>query len=277
MNKNFVLLILSVALLSGCNRLDIAYSWIDTFMVARVDSYFDISSKQSRELKASINKDLKAIQASVLPKVIENMKDIEKDVAKDQLQKERIAEHFTQFLGEFEKLHGYFAQTASEFVGGASPQQISNFEKSFSKKIQEDLQKAQNSAKHLKDARKKYVNWFETFLGNLSKEQQAAIDSHLKRSPFPMELRVRSKAHAVSQFLEHRDSSKDLQAFVVAYYNDPFKYDLPEFQKAFTNYQTDLKGLLTEVLEQISPEQKKYLQRSLAKKIQQLQKISERT
>lgn len=276
----FKTVLLSVSLiftLSACSRIDLAYNWVDTFIASKVDDYFDISSQQSKNLKASINKDLKNIQSTVVPQLIDHLKEIEKDVAADHLNEERIAHHFASVMTEVEKMNSHFSQTAVHFIADIKPEQISYFEKSFTKKLNEDFKKIQDSEKNRKESRKKYISYFEDFVGNLSEQQKKSIDTHLATKPFPAHLKAKNKEYALQQFLKHKDSPEKMASFVQDYYDNPEAYDLPEYRTAFIEYQKDLKHLLVMVLGSLSPDQKKNLQKSLAKKTEQLERISRRT
>jgi hypothetical protein len=143
------ILILGLALLglTSCSRLDIAFRWIDVFVAGKVDDYFDINSQQKKELKKSVTQDLKMIQAKLLPQWIEQFKSIQNDINLDSFDEKKVATYFTSFMTDVDDMKTYFLTTAVQFAATIDDSQMIYFQKSFSKKTAEDLEKAQNQVK----------------------------------------------------------------------------------------------------------------------------------
>jgi hypothetical protein len=273
-------LVLSVGLLilsTGCSRLDIAFRWADTYIASKVDDYFDISSKQSKDLKKDIQKDLNSIKVAMLPNWIDRLQGIQKDVDSAQLNEEQVAIYFTGFMKDVDQITSHFSTTAVDFIATTNPDQIEYFKKSFHKKNQEDLEKAQNVSKLRKEYRDKYEEWFEMFLGSLTKEQRQLMEDNLEKSPFPAELKAKNKDYVFQKFFEHKGSVEEMKAFVREYYTNPEKYDMPEYRQAFVQYQKDLQKLVTQILTTMTDKQKAALKDSINEKTAQLRSIAMRS
>ncbi len=136
MNK--LLLIIALGFLSlntACSRLDIAYNWADTFIVAKVDDYFDVSSSQKKELKKSVQQDLAKMKEDVVPVWIENARELEKDVAQGTLNETKVSAFFSVVMTDVEHVTSHFSDTAVNFISTTDPSQIEYFKKSFYKKM----------------------------------------------------------------------------------------------------------------------------------------------
>jgi hypothetical protein len=271
--KKILLLGLAVLGLTSCSRLDIAFRWIDVFVAGKVDDYFDISSQQKKELKKSVTRDLKLIQAKLLPQWIEQFKAIQNDVNLESFDEKKVARYFTSFMTDVDEMKTYFLTTAVQFAASIDDSQMVYFEKYFSRKTAEDIEKAQNQTKLRKEYQAKYVDYFEMFLGSLTQEQEKLVSRHLTSSCFPAELKAKNNEHIFTTFMKEAKTREARVHFVKDLYSHPQQYDLPTYRDAVVSYQSDLKSLITEVLMTLTPDQKKKLKKNLAEKTAQLEKV----
>lgn len=258
--------------LTACSRLDIALRWVDVFIAGKVDDYFDLNSQQKKELKKSIQLDLKQIQAKLLPQWIHNFKEIEKDVNSGSLEEQKVAGYFASFMSDAEGIKSYFADTAVQLVGTVDDSQMKHFRKSFSKKAEEDLAKAQNNEKLREEYKDKYIDYFAMFLGTLTKDQEKSVDQHLQTSCFPAALKVKNNEYVFEKFMKESDNKEKRKQFVREFYVHPERFELPEYKQAKAQYQESLKNLITDVLVRMTPEQKVRLKKNLIEKTAQLEK-----
>lgn len=277
MNKAILFLCLGFVFLSGCSRLDLAFRWADTYIASKVDDYFDISSKQSKELKNGINKDLQAIRTEVLPGWIDRLKGIQKEFSEGVVNEDRVAFYFELFMKDVEQINSRFSDTAVDFIATTKPEQIDYFAKAFHKKNNEDLEKLQNTKKFMADYRDKYMDWFEMFIGSLNTEQKNMVEENLIRSPFPAELKVKNKELVFEKFIQEKNSAEQMKDFVKNYYNNPEKFDLPEYREALAQYQKNMQKLITQILLTLTPKQKASLQENISEKTAQLERIAKRS
>lgn len=275
MNK-FILIATCALNFSACARMDIAVNWADTFIAGRVDDYFDISSEQSKNLKKSLQGDFKKIKTEVLPQWIDSAKQLEKDVATNSLDEQKVHTAFDLVMSNVEHFTSHFSKTAVDFIASTDGDQLSYFQKSFKEKNEDDL-KDIRSKKYEKDQKKRYFKYFEMFIGDLSKEQSALIEKHLQETPYPAELKIKNREHVFQVFMQKRTQPEELKNFVAQFSQQPDAFNLPEYNEAVKKYQVRLKFLLTQMLTTLSPEQKKELCDNLLEKVAQLEKIRGRS
>lgn len=271
--KKIFLLGLAVLGLTSCSRLDVAFRWMDVFIASKVDDYFDINSQQKKELKKSVTQDLKQIQAKLLPEWIKQFKSIQNDVNQDSFDEQKVAHYFTGFMTDVESMKSYFLNTAVKFASSVDESQIVYFQKSFVKKTGEDIEKAQNISKLRKTYQDKYVEYFEMFVGSLTREQETLVTKHLASSCFPAEFKAKNNEHIFSTFMKEAKTREARVRFVKELYSHPRQFDLPGYRHAVANYQTDLKSLIAKILMTLTPDQKKNLKKNLAEKTAQLEKV----
>ncbi|WP_347357639.1 DUF6279 family lipoprotein [Bdellovibrio sp.] len=274
MNKMLAVLCLGFLSLTGCNQIGLAFRWADTYIASKVDDYFDISSKQSASLKNGIKKDLNELKADLLPQWVARFREIQSEVQSGHLNPERTQFYFDLFMKDIDHINVRFSDTANLFISNTNNEQLEYFAKAFQKKTQDDLQKFQKTAQYQKEMRGKYLEYFEMFLGSLNQEQQKLIDTHLADSPFPGELKARSKAHVISLYLQGNKSTEHRRKFLREYYSNPTAFSLPEYQTAYQDYQHQLKNLVIKMMSTITDKQKKNLIENLNEKTAQLERIA---
>lgn len=258
--------------LTACSRLDIAFRWIDVFIAGKVDDYFDINSQQKKDLKKSVQKDLKLIQAKIIPQWLENFKEIESDLDSGAIEEKKVAGYFASFMNDVEGIKSYFADTAVRFVATVDDSQMTYFKKYFSKKVAEDLSKAEDPEKLREEYKDKYVDYFTMFVGSLTKEQERLVDLHLQTSCFPAALKAKNNEHVFAVFVKEATTAEKRKQFVGDFYRNPEKFELPEYRQAMTQYQTGLRSLITDVLTRLTPDQKTKLKKNLIEKSAQLER-----
>ncbi|WP_413943000.1 DUF6279 family lipoprotein [Bdellovibrio sp. HCB-162] len=277
MQKILLMIVVSFSCLTACSRLDIAYNWADTFIASKVDDYFDISSKQSKALKKSLQQDFEKMKTAVLPDWINNAKELEQDIAQNKLNENKISSVFSLVMRNVEHFTSYFTDTAVNFISSTDPQQLAYFSKAFHEKNEEDLKKFRDTKRYQREYKEKYYKYFNMFLGSLTDSQKLLIEKHIQNSPFPLELKIKNKEWVFQKFTKECKTPESMKAFVRDFYAHPESYNDPAYQAAFKNYQKDLQGLVVKILLSLNSEQKKELLQNLQEKVAQLEKIRRRS
>ncbi|WP_413584187.1 DUF6279 family lipoprotein [Bdellovibrio sp. HCB274] len=274
MKKLMFTLLAGILVCSGCSRLDIAYRWADTYIASKVDDYFDISSEQSKALKKDIKKDLLEMKTTLLPVWMERLDKIQKDVEGGILTDQKVAVYFGAFFKDIDQINSHFKVTAVDFISSTDAKQIEYFKKSFFKKNQEDLEKAQDTAKLEKKYREKYEDVFKMFVGSLTDQQKQFIAENVKASPYPAELKAKNKAFVFKEFISHQDSKEGMKNFVQQYTSQADKFDMPEYRTAYQQYQEKLQILISQIMMNLTERQKLALKENILQKSEQLRTIS---
>ncbi|MGZ3775818.1 MAG: DUF6279 family lipoprotein [Pseudobdellovibrionaceae bacterium] len=267
--KKFILLFLSLSALTACNHLDFAFYWADTYIASRVDEFFDISSQQKSSLKNSLKSDLNKIKVEVIPAWIKDVQQLKDVLNSGALNKEDISIVFTSIFKNLDRLTATFKRTALEFALSINQKQFEYFAKTFHSKNEEDLNNDTDEK-----IRKKYFNYFEMFLGSINKQQKELIETSLRSNPFPKELKLKNNEWIFKQFMEQRSSQTKLKQFVSDYFQQPEKFQLPEYRQALQHYYEGLQNLIKDISSVLTSRQKEDLIQNLTDKLQQLQKIA---
>lgn len=274
MIKFILVLVLGFLVLPACSRLDLAFNWADTYIVSKVDDYFDLTSAQSKELKKSLQNDFKKVSSKVLPKIIDDAKKLEQQLQVNVVDEKSVERLFNLGQNVFEDFYSQFSATAVGFIASTDKGQLEHFKKAFYEKQDEEKEKFADLKEYQHEQKEKYHKYFKMFLGSLTAEQKALIDDHLRHSPYPKALKLKNKEAVFNAFIAAiQQSPAKAQEFVTQFTQKPQSYNLPEYQMALKNYNEGLKKLILAMVSTLNSEQKKELRDNLLEKVSQLQKI----
>ncbi|UOF01556.1 DUF6279 family lipoprotein [Bdellovibrio reynosensis] len=274
MIKYVLVLLLGFLVLPSCSRLDLAFNWADTFIVSKVDDYFNLTYTQSKELKKSLNKDFKKVSATVIPQIIDDAKKLEQQLQKNTVDEAIIEKLFSMGQNVFEDFYAQFSVTAVEFIASTNKNQLEHFKKAFYEKQNEEKEKLADFKEYQEEQKEKYHKYFKMFLGPLNTEQKALIDNHLRNFPYPKALKLKNKEAVFNAFIQAvHQSPEKAQQFIVQFTQKPQSFNLPEYQEALKNYNRGLKKLIISMASTLNADQKKELRHNLLEKVSQLQKI----
>lgn len=260
--------------LTSCSRLDVALSWADTYIAAKVDDYFNLSSRQNKELKQALRTNIRQIRKSKFPEWAQTLRQIAREIHDHPLNEAVVDKYFRQILLVTDSLQPAFTETAVHFIGEARPEQLEHFERTVHQKNIEDEKKIQNSQKARDENRKKYLRGIELWIDSLSKEQDQLLNRHLNENPFPARALIKNRNQVLEKFSASKKSPEALKDFVRSYYTDKNQYADPEYREALRNYQTNLEKFTYQLLKSLNEKQKKSLCDNLMEKATLLEKLA---
>jgi hypothetical protein len=275
-NRFFVALIITalVLMLSGCSRLDMAVNWADSYITSLVDDYFDLTSKQNKQLKESLNADIEKIRQEQFPSWAAILRRMDQELSKNSISEQIVKKYFIEVLELGRKLPSYFEDTALIFAESLSKEQMNYFDEEIEKKNTKDEKKLKNQETALDENRKKYQRAIEMWTGSLNRAQELVLEKHLKDHKFPLREQIKNKKELQKKFREARESVIDLKKFIKSYYVDNNRIVDADYGKALTAYQADLQTYLFQLVKSLSEKQKKIFSENLIEKATALEELA---
>lgn len=258
----------------GCSRLDLAMNLADDYIASKVDDYFDLNSRQSKDLKSALHADLRKIRKEQFPKWASSLRSMAQTIHENKLNEEIFKSYFQDILVVSKSLQPAFTETAVHFISRARPEQLEHFEGAIRKKNIEDEKKIQNRQKSRDETRKKYLRGIEMWVDSLSQDQDQLLNRHLNENPFPTQALIKNRSQVLERFKEAQKSPLTLKNFVRDYYSDKTRYAAPEYQKALIHYQTELQTFCYQLFRSLSQKQKNLLYENLLEKASLLEKLA---
>lgn len=275
MKKLYFILNFTLLILPSCSRIEMAANWADTYILNQMDKYFDVNSMQSQFIKKALKEDIETIKHDVFPGAADQFEHLQKlfesnkaitiadiDKAEDELK------------AVFFKAIKIFEPNAQEFVKKLDQKQLAVFKVVFNKKMRELNEEMEKPDKASDKRFNRIRSQMQSWLGNLNKAQLAAIEEFSRHNLPPLKEIIKNREKIAQQFLESFQSPDKLKSFIHTLFVNYESLRDPEYVKAVEADHKKLQGLIAEILNSMTPEQRKHVIETLKDRIDQLRKIS---
>ncbi len=270
MKKMALFLTLSTGLLTaGCSRLDLALKFIDTYIVYKVDDYFDLTSKQKDWLRVEFEKDFAKIKSSILPKAAKDLDRLATTINnKKSFTEKEVEAELELMFNYFLEIVKTFTQNAKTFASLLSSKQVETFQKNYRDKM-EEFKNSQNNKKALDRMLSSFGTWF----GNLSPAQTSLITTFINDNPLPIDSLISNRLRLSDEFREAFMIEASRNSFVERLFTDYNSMLDSNYTALRTNRNKNFTRLLTSMLNSMSEEQRAELVSNLKNRSQQIMKI----
>lgn len=172
-------LVVSVAamvLVTGCNRIKLAYGWADTYVADQITDYLDLTDDQERQMSASVDAFFAWHRRVMLPKIAKEFGALADKVESGTLNEDR-------FIASFQTIDGLMRTTVAETIPASAAllatqqgEQVEHLARELAEREQElRNEDARPAKKKLAERMKQAQEFFEGFVGDLTDAQQAIL------------------------------------------------------------------------------------------------------
>lgn len=263
-------LTLSTGLLTaGCSRLDLALKFVDTYVVYKVDDYFDLTSKQKDWLRVEFEKDFAKIKSNILPKAAKDLDRLSNTMTNKKTFTEKEVEAelellFTYFL----EIVRTFTQNAKSFASLLTIKQVETFQKNYREKMEEFRENTNN-----KKALDRMLTSFNTWFGNLSPAQSSMITTFVNDNPMPIDSLLSNRLRLSDEFKEAFMIEASRNSFIERLFTDYNSMLDSNYTTLRSNRNKNFTRLLTSMLNSMTEDQREELATNLKNRSHQLMKI----
>lgn len=259
----WLLLALSLALLSACSAIRIGYSQADTILAWMADDYFDFDAAQKQDFHARIDRLLKWHRAEQLPDYARFLTEI----------KQRGQKHFTRDDAEwmvdgtktrFRTVARHSAGDAAELLATLTPDNLRALEKQFDKENQKFVReyKLKGTMEDRKRARlERTLKQLRDWAGPLTHAQEERIKALNDAIPSSDAMRHQDRQRRQKEFLallNQRHNKAEFAPRLQAWLTDWEKGRAPEFDKAQHEVYEKRVALYLEAERMLTPQQREH-------------------
>ncbi len=265
-------LVLASLLLSGC-LVKLAYQNIDTLLLWKIDSYFDLSASQSRDVERQLEEQIRWHRSDELPKMIEFFKRVQV-AAQYGITLTDLEQLFSNFNMGVASIALHISADAAQLFARMDDEQIKRLERELAKTNEEwEDRLALPPDKRLKEREKRIIDYVENWVGDLSKEQRVALTEASRKIPDILEGWLEYRRERQRQFINIVRSAR----FDV----DIVRIALPQWvttepPKQFQEHHVAVQNFILEVARTATPDQKKYFTEKLQNWIDDLQTFTDK-
>lgn len=257
----------------SCNRLQLALDWSDTFLISRVEDYFDLNSEQEKQLKAAYQQTLKEVKKEEFQQFSNQLLKISDQIKSQKLERKHIQEHFDEIQKYILSISLKLEPQAQKLIEEQSKKGFEQFDREFLDKLSEDRKEWQSLDKIKKNQIESWMSWGDRLLGDLTEEQKKMIEAHIQKNPRPRMLQIESRQSVFDKFKLARQKPETRTQFIHQFFSDWNSLQSNEFQEARKLYLLQTHDFLFELYLKLNAQQKEHLINyvdQLAKEIQSL-------
>ena len=268
-----MLFLISLSLLVGCSRTDLAFHYADTFIAYEIKDQFDFGGTVVDGISTQFVTD---VRKEFLPQLTSEMKKVQLEFEQLQAQptdQKKWSEWILKKTYDFRNL-GYQSvllldRQSAAFSGLMKAKNWEEFKKNFEKKNKK-LEKEKPESRLPKT--------LDDFLGSLTKEQTKQIDGFLKSHPSDPTDRVINRRTAFSQFEAKMTqfSPENFQKAASDFLQNPQNYGDPAAQERMKARTITLSETLGFVLQSLTTDQTKKLKKNWNKYLTEFSKIHQK-
>lgn len=249
--------------------------WADSYISTQIDQYFDVSSMQALFVKKAVNEDINKIKKHIFPRVGVELKIIQDLVENNKpLSFEQISSTRQNLKQIFYDGLEIFEPSAQEFVKKLDQKQLETFKIEFAKKTKELSFDLANPREAKKKRYTKIKAQIESWLGNLTDDQQLDIENFTNSNLFPIKEQIANRESLSAQFLESfkpaHDSGYKQKKFVSQLFKDYESMRDPAYVKALQQDQKKYLEMITTVMGKLTLIQRKYFLDVMGERLNQL-------
>ena len=270
MKKIALFLTLSTGFLTaGCSRLDLALKFVDTYVVYKIDDYFDLTSKQKDWLRSEFEKDFAKIKSTIIPKAAQDLDRLSTTIKnKKTFTEDEVETELNQFFAYFIDIVKTFTQNAKSFASLLSAKQVETFQKNYLEKMQ-DFKESNNQKKAQERMLKSFDNWF----GHLGPAQMSLIANFIKENPFPVDSLISNRLRLSDEFKQVFLIEASRNSFIERLFTDYNSMLDSNYTQLRNNRNKNFVKMLTSILNSMTDEQRNELASNLKNRANQLMSI----
>jgi len=165
-----------IVLVSGCSRLDFAMKWADTFVMASVTDYFDLTSQQDEEARGDFKKALVEVQKQDFPIFSAWLFRFSEEIEFKKMTDKKMDVYLEEAEKNLRKSLARFEPMAQNLVIDQIPSNFKMFDKEFLRKHDKDIEKAKDESEQLRKAKRISKSLLMKLLDTCAKSKEKKLN-----------------------------------------------------------------------------------------------------
>ena len=203
--RNFLIFLLFIFLITGCNRTNIFYEYGDIIVSWQVDNYFDLTNEQEEWVEKEMMLLLDWHRIEELPDYKKFLIEIQES-ARDGLNMEKINIGFRSYEKKRDRIINKLLPKVAVFLKGLNSDQIDYLEKKILKDNLEILENLENHKDRLIRRKENFFDQMENWFGEINEIQIEKLskwqNQWYKDSYYKSNDRMKFRLNSQNQFLE---------------------------------------------------------------------------
>ncbi|MFI8556482.1 DUF6279 family lipoprotein [Pseudomonas putida] len=258
-----------IVALAACTRIDLAYRNLDRLVPWSLDDYLDMNSEQKALLDDRLKQHLAWHCKTQLPGYLDWLDRVRDMVADDQVTDQSVQQRTDEARQAIGRVAEAITPSAAELLRGMSDAQVAEMRETFRDDISERQKKyvdtplAEQIARRAERMEKRLTPWF----GELTPAQQQRVRVWAQALGDQNREWIANRAHWQQQLLlamnQRNDASFEPRLATLLQRKESLW--TPAYKAAYQNTERQARSLLVDLVQQSTPQQRRFLQDRLSK------------
>ncbi|MBF8748483.1 DUF6279 family lipoprotein [Pseudomonas monteilii] len=258
-----------IVALAACTRIDLAYRNLDRLVPWSLDDYLDMNSEQKALLDDRLKQHLAWHCKTQLPGYLDWLDRVREMVADDQVTDQSVQQRTDEARQAIGRVAEAITPSAAELLRGMSDAQVAEMRETFRDDISERQKKyvdtplAEQIARRAERMEKRLTPWF----GELTPAQQQRVRVWAQALGDQNREWIANRAHWQQQLLlamnQRNDASFEPRLATLLQRKESLW--TPAYKAAYQNTEQQARSLLVDLVQQSTPQQRRFLQDRLSK------------
>lgn len=269
LSKALLITIGFAAALAACSRIDLAYRNLDRLVPWSLGDYLDMNREQKALLDDRLKEHLAWHCKTQLPGYLDWLDRIRGMVADDQVTDQALQQRTREAREAIGRVAEEITPSATELLRGMSDSQVAEMRAAFRDDISErqkqyvDTPLPKQIARRTERMEKRLTPWF----GELTPVQKQRVRAWSEALGDQNREWIANRAHWQQQLLlamnQRNDASFEPRLATLLQHKESLW--TPEYQAAYQNTERQARSLLVDLVQQSTPQQRRFLQERLGK------------
>lgn len=263
------LLVLSTLLLVGCNRMDLAYRNLDVLVPWSLSDYLSMNRQQKGWLDERLKAHLAWHCRTQLPGYLTWLGDIRQMVAHNEVTDAQLRLRTEQAKQAIAEVADQIMPSATQLLRGMDDEQVSDMREAFAEDIREREAKYVKTplARQIEQRQQRMEKRLTPWLGELTPVQKQRVQAWSQALGDHNREWIANRAHWQQQLLlamnQRNDASFEPRLATLLQRKESLW--TPAYRAAFQNTERQARSLLVDLVQQSTPQQRRFLQDRLGK------------
>jgi hypothetical protein len=269
--------LISLLVLSGCNKIRLGYEYADWLVIYSVEDNFELDKPQRARLKEDVAGYFRWHRSALLPRYSELLLRVS-DSIKSDLRPKFIDSGYQAYQALYRETLEPVIAPALTLLTSLDSQQVESWmdkQRRKNQKLRKDYSGSRDE--NLERRYRKTVDEIEDWAGRLSVEQKKQIRDWSRALPWNGDLRLENRERIqarLGELLRKKGAQAELKKFLQDYFLHPERLRTKEYQASYREYEGKAKELILRVHALLTPEQRKHFALEIEKLAQNLRNMS---
>lgn len=250
-----ILILITVLIIAGCTRLQIAYNFAPRLIANSLDDNFDFTSNRYSEVKQAISNDFKNNESTLKKGLLDHLEYLLKVSENNQISKQQVQYFYSQVRVSQLKLVEIFKPTLSEVIDKMSEEELRSYKYEVQKKLNKSEERLSSIESYEEKSAENFEDTMETIFDEVTDEQMRLYKNFIGKHYEYFKLQLEYRKSFLKKFGELSNNKGELKQLITQHFSADDSLKTPQHLKARQKFLDDMFIETVNLWKTLSPKQ----------------------